>query len=417
MRLWLIEMVESIRIAVEQVRVHKMRSMLTALGVIIGIVAVTLMGTAIKGIDVGFSKSLDMIGTDLFYVEVWPWGDPGENWRRYRNRPMFKASYADRVNELINQTPGSYLSMAVPITNTWRNVHYKEKMIRGVQVFGTNADYALLTTKDLAEGRYFTEVEALGGALLVVLGKDVADALFPEGNAVGREVTISNRRFQVLGVYERQGSFLGLFSVDKQVVMPLATVRKFYRGNWGNSIIIKMAESADKRLAEEEIEGHIRLIRKLMPGDTNNFEINKTESISEQLDPIKQGVAVAGLGITGLALFVGAIGIMNITFVSVRERTKEIGTRRALGARRRAILVQFLVEAISICVLGGLVGLIVTFGLFTAVSQAFPAFPMVFSPDLVLLALGVSVATGIFSGFVPAFMASQLDPAVALRHE
>jgi putative ABC transport system permease protein len=161
----------------------------------------------------------------------------------------------------------------------------------------------------------------------------------------------------------------------------------------------------------------MRRLRRLGPEKKDDFEINSQQIIREQIDPIKQKIALGGLFVTGLALFVGAIGIMNITYVSVKERTKEIGTRKALGARRRTILLQFLIEAVSICVLGGLGGLAAAWGLSAVVGTLMPTFPLVFSAGLVLVGLGMSVATGVFSGFAPAWQASKLDPVVALRYE
>jgi putative ABC transport system permease protein len=169
--------------------------------------------------------------------------------------------------------------------------------------------------------------------------------------------------------------------------------------------------------ARDELRGLMRRIRQLRPEQRDDFEINEQGTIRQQLDPIKNGIALAGLFITGLALFVGAIGIMNITYVSVKERTKEIGTRKALGARRRTILLQFLIEAVAICFVGGVAGLATAALLTQVVAVVAPAFPLVFSLGLVLVGLGISVCTGVFSGFAPAWQASKLDPVVALRYE
>lgn len=417
MRLLWFEFEESVRIAVEQLGLHRTRALLTALGVIIGIVAVTLMGTAIRGIDKGFNDSLAMLGTDILHIQQWPWSNPGENWARFRNRPAFRASQAAEINRIIADTPDSELLVAVPGVERWWPVKHREKAVNGVRVYGTTADFALTTTAEFAEGRLFNTAETLSGANVIVLGYDVADTLFEGRSAIGEIVRLREQPMEVIGVFARQGSFLGLVSFDNQAVVPLGVIRRFDSSDWGTMIQIKVRPGANKWLAEEEARGTVRRVRGLMPGVPDNFEINKTEMLEDDLGPIKSGIALAGIFITGLALFVGAIGIMNITFVSVRERTREIGTRRALGARRRSILMQFLIEAVSICLIGGAVGLSLTFGLQRVVAITFPKFPLVFSPDLLVIALLVSILTGVASGFAPAWTAARLDPAHALRHE
>ena len=216
----------------------------------------------------------------------------------------------------------------------------------------------------------------------------------------------------------RQGSFLGLFSFDNQMVMPLGAYRKYFGIRDDNTEIqVKIRDKTHLDNAREELTGLMRRVRGDIPGQRDSFSINGGAVFKEKLDPIKKGIALAGLFVTGLSLFVGAIGIMNITFVSVKERTKEIGTRKALGARRVTILLQFLIEAVSICVLGGIVGLGLTYLMFAAVRSGMPSFPIEFSPALVVVSMLVSVVTGVLSGVVPAWGASRLDPVVALRYE
>ena len=198
--------------------------------------------------------------------------------------------------------------------------------------------------------------------------------------------------------------------------MPLTTYRRYYRLGDGGEVRVQV-DTTRMNDARDELRGLMRRIRQLSPERRDDFEINEQGTIRARLDPIKNGIALAGLFITGLALFVGAIGIMNITYVSVKERTKEIGTRKALGARRRTILLQFLVEAVSICFVGGLAGLALAGGLTSLVGVIAPSFPLVFSVGLVVVGLTISVLTGIFSGFAPAWQASKLDPVVALRYE
>jgi putative ABC transport system permease protein len=416
---FLTEFEESIRIALEQISAHKMRSLLTALGVIIGTFAITMMGTLMKGVDKGFTDSLNMLGTDTFYVERWPWRNVGDDWPRYRNRPQIRSEHADALNELIADTPNSKLMIAVPCVVSWERIERRDLDVSNIQTIGTTADFPLVTPANIEFGRFFAVHEALVGRNLIILGYDVATALFPEGNetALGEMVRIRGIRFEVIGVLSRQGNFLGMQSFDSQALMSIPALRKFYSGDWRNHIRVLKHPDASLDQAEDEIVGHMRRIRGVMPGRDNDFEVNQSRAIEEQIGPVKRTIALAGFFITGLALFVGAIGIMNITFVSVKERTREIGTRRALGARRRTILLQFLIEAVSICMMGGLVGLVLSYGAKQAMQTALPNFPVVFTFDLVIIAALISVLTGIASGFAPAWQAARMDPAESLRHE
>lgn len=416
MRRLLNELTESFRIAWTQIRANKMRSVLTALGVIIGIVAVTLMGTAIRGIDTGFQNSLAMLGDDVLYVQKWPWG-PVEDWWNYMNRPNVRPQDAEKLNRIIRDTPNSLLEFAIPVVARGSSVKYDDMKVNGVFTIGTEAEYARVTGADYAAGRLFNDAESAAARQVCVLGYDVAEALFAGRSSIDQTVLINGQPFQVVGVFAKQGEFLGLFSFDNQVVVPITAFQKYNTTRRGAELRVKVRDKTRLAEAKDELTGAMRRVRGQLPGERDNFSINEQQAFKAQLDPVKQGIAMAGLFITGLSLFVGAIGIMNITFVSVKERTKEIGTRKALGARRRSILMQFLIEAVSICLIGGAAGMAVSFTLFMFIREAAPSFPVEFSPDLVLVSMLVSVITGIVSGFAPAWGASRLDPVVALRYE
>ena len=412
------ELNESIRIAFEQIRAHKMRSILTALGVIIGIVAVTLMGMAIAGMNSAFENSLAMIGEDILYVQKWKWG-PIEDWWNYANRPPIVPEEARVLNRIIESTPNTELEIAVPVLGRSATVKVGDNSVSGVMFFGTTGDYSRILNADFRDGRFFTEAEADAGRAVCVIGCDVADALFPGRTALEQSVEVRGNRFRVIGVLAKQGSFLGLFSMDSQMSVPLAAYEKFFggRNSDGAELQVKIRDKTRLPQAEEELIGAMRRVRGQMPGERDNFSINEQQAFKAILDPVERGIALGGLFITGLALFVGAIGIMNITFVSVKERTKEIGTRKALGARRRSILLQFLVEAVSVSLIGGLVGITLASALSVAIKLVFPYLPVEISPALLMVGLLVSVGTGVAAGFAPAWGASRLDPVVALRYE
>jgi len=410
------ELTEAFRIAFQVIRAHKMRSLLTALGVIIGIIAVTLMGSAIAGIQIGFERSLAVIGDDLLYVEKWPWHHV-DDWWNYRNRRRMELHYADDLKKIIAGTPNSQLITAVPTLNTVRSIKYGDNQVNQVFTQGTTDEFLMTSTGQFSQGRFFTDTESRGGANVVVLGYDVADALFPNGDGIGKTVMIDGNPFRVIGVWSKMGTFLGLFSFDTYACIPLNAFAKTFSSRLDTSIRVKVKDKNRMEQAKGELTGDMRRVRGLRPEMPNDFELNEQQALRSTLDPIKGGIAIAGLFVTGLALFVGAIGIMNITYVSVKERTREIGTRKAIGAKRRSILLQFLVEAVAICLVGGVCGLLISWVMSAAVAAAFPSFPMQFSVGLVLTGLIVSTLTGIFSGFAPALSASRLDPIEALRYE
>jgi putative ABC transport system permease protein len=402
------ELREGIRIALEAIRANKMRSVLTTIGVVIGIVSVTLMGTALEGMNRAFDESIASIGADVLYVQKFPWFT-GDDWWIYRNRPDIRMEHAAALDRY------STISQAVsPSASAMERMSYRERSVEMVFITGTTHKYTEFSGTDLLLGRFMTQAESESGRPVVVLGSEVAEGLFGLENPLGQLVKIGNHSFRVIGVLEQQGSFLGLVSLDNQAFIPMNRYLRMYGSRRDISIEVKVGSLDMIEEAKEEIRGIMRRERRLEPGEEDNFAINQQEMLTTTFAGISAVIGGVGFFITGLALFVGGIGIMNITYVSVSERTKEIGIRKSLGAPKRSILMQFLMESAFICLIGGIIGIALAFPLSLIINQVIPtAMPV----SIVIIALIISFVVGIVSGFLPAFRASRMDPVEAIRHE
>jgi len=404
----LTEFKEGLGISWNAIRANKLRSILTTLGIVIGVVTVTLMGTAITGLDRAFLRNISSIGADVFYVERFDWfAGSREAWMKMQKRRRITLA---NVNALRGQLT---LAKAVaPVTDDEATVRYKKRSSSSVHIIGTTDEYLATSSVGLSQGRFMSAGEAAGGRPVCVLGSEVAANLFQRGSPLAKRVRIGEQPFEVIGVLEKQGTFLGMFSLDNQAVIPLP---QFTSGFWSNpdyQIQVKVKELEQLDEAKEELRAAMRRVRRLAPNEPDDFGINQQDQFVKMFHRLGGTIAAVGVFITGLSLFVGGIGIMNIMFVSVAERTREIGIRKAIGAKRRTILVQFLIEAAAICLIGGLIGLSIAWPATFAVQRFFPA---TMSLMIVSIALSVSLLTGILSGFFPAWRAARMNPVEALR--
>ncbi|MDB6020856.1 MAG: hypothetical protein JWQ04_713 [Pedosphaera sp.] len=406
-----IELKEGLSIAWDAIRANKLRSVLTTLGIVIGVVTVTLMGTAIDSMNRAFHKSISVIGADTLYVNRIGWiMNSDVDWEKMWRRRAITLEQFKAVEQLMTGVKG-----IAPRVDMNQTVRYQDKTASGVHIVGTSDQFLTTSSFSLAEGHFITQAEALGGRPVCVIGLDVATNFFPRETPLGKQISVGQRKLEIIGVLEKQGSFLGLQSLDNQVIIPVQQLLIGYTRNPDFTIQLKVSSVASIDDAQEELRGIVRRVRHVAPGDPDDFTINRQEQFVSMFNKVAGTIATVGLVITGLSLFVGGIGIMNIMFVSVAERTREIGVRKAIGAKRRTIMMQFLIEAATICLLGGLMALALTYGVTLIISQLM--FPMNMSLPVMALAVLVSLLTGLASGFFPAWRAARMDPVDALRNE
>lgn len=411
MKNFLFELKEGLLISLRAIRTNKIRSVLTTLGIIIGVWSVVLMSTAIKGIDAAFEQGISSFGSDNLYIDKWAWFTDDE-WWKMRNRKNIELPEIEKFRSMVK------LPLAVaPSVWSRQRVKKDDKIIESVMLTGSDANYLATTNFSFEEGRFYSETESNSSRNVAVLGFDVAEHLFPTASGIDQDIKIGAVKYKVVGVLTKQGStMMGDMNPDKQIYLPLGTIFKNFQGQRRRSITIVIRAQSTAMIEETkaEAEGIMRKVRGLKYNEPNDFSVNQQEGLTDQYNQTVGVIQIAGLFITGLSLFVGAIGIMNIMFVSVRERTKEIGIRKAIGAKKRTILGQFISEAAVICLLGGIIGLILAIISSMVLNQFLPTKVQF---DAVVLAIGISLITGVLSGFAPAFAAAKMDPVEALRYE
>lgn len=404
---------EGLLISFQAIAASPIRSVLTTLGIVIGVASVVLMSTAVKGIDQSFQKGVSSLGSDNLYIDKWEWFNQDKPWWELRNRKNLDIDDFKEFERLAK------LPLAVA-PSVWANltIKFKDLTAEAITVTGTNHNYINTTNLDFLEGRFFTELESNSGRGVAILGSSIAETLFPDGGALGNFVTVKGRKLKIIGVLTEQGSYvMGSFNPDNQVYIPIEFMYKYFSNKTSSSLTINVRarNTSMVNATKEEAIDIMRRIRGLKYNEENDFSINQQEGLLGEINKTVGVIQIGGYLITALALVVGAIGIMNIMFVSVKERTREIGIRKAIGAKRRNILSQFLIEASVICLIGGAIGFLVAV-IGVRIIETYD-FPVSLQYDAVILAIIISLLTGLVSGYAPAHSASKLDPVDALRYE
>ena len=403
---------EAIPIAVGALRANKARGALTTLGIIIGIVAVVLTMTAANGLQNKFRESFASVGTDVLYVSRMPWVVMNDFFR-YRNRPRIAMREARALESRFRGR-----AIVNPTLNGQRDVKFRDETMDAVLVIGTTEKQAVFSSVLPATGRFLLPFDVAGKLDVCVIGDDVRKGLFGSVDPLGKTMKIGRTNFRVIGVMENQGgSFLGGPNLDRQVFVPITTFLREFGGSGHEDVNIAVKAPRQEALADLEyaVIGEMRTIRRLRPVAGDDFSINKLDTLVGTFNNVMGVLLLVGLIVTSISLFVGAIGVMNIMFVTVTERTREIGIRKAIGATRRSILFQFLCESSVIGLLGGGIGILLAV-ILTAVVNAV-LMPAAVSWPIVAVAVIVSGGVGVIAGLAPAFRASKLDPIEALRYE
>ena len=405
-----ISLTEGSKIALSALWANKVRALLTTTCIVIGIVSVTAMNTITDGVDRSFEDSMDMLGRNVVFVEKWPWGFGGEyKWWEYRNRREMRLEYVDRLRELV---PSASAVAASASRST--GIRFQDRSADNAQLEGVTTTYFETAGLNIAEGRAFTREEEQRAAKVVILGNSVADVLFPNSDPLNKQVRIRGQRFNVIGLLEQQGNFLGMDDGDNRMIIPISAYGTIYDLRWGIQLSVQFPDEPTLEEGEYEVIGAMRLIRSLDPMEEDDFAINQAALFEQEFQSMKVAIYGIGIFLTGLALFVGGIGVMNIMFVSVKERTKEIGIRKAVGAKSWEIQLQFLMESIVICMFGGIIGVILSLGITELINQIFVAY---MDWTTVLNAILLCTFIGLLFGYLPSSRAAKADPIESLRYD
>ena len=405
---------ESFNFAAISLWANKLRTFLSLLGITIGIFAIISVFSVIDSLRNSISDSIQSLGDDVVYVHKWPWemGNRNFPWWKYINRPQPAVKEFEKLSKNLIKAEAVAFSASAQKT-----VYYQSNNIEGTSIIGASYDFDKVRLFAIEEGRYFSFKESKNGYRFAIIGQTVADALFEGKSPINKEIKIGNQKVNVIGVFEKEGTDMFNKSMDNAVLIPINFMKTWLdvkKSNMQPQILVKAKPNIEIESLKDEIRRNMRAIRAIKPKDDDSFALNQTSMITKGFESIFSIIDWAGIVIGGFSILVGAFGIANIMFVSVKERTKLIGIQKSLGAKNYFILFQFIFESVFLSILGGILGLLLVFVLMYFANKMVD---MEFALTYTNIVRGVMISfiVGLLAGFIPARSASRLDPVTAMN--
>lgn len=401
--------------AMQELWKNKLRTFLSLFGITIGIFCIIGVLATVNSLEHNIQTEIKSLGTNTIYIDKWDYsagGGPDYPWWRYVKRPEPK--YAD-IKQIKERTPSAkYVAFNI---NANDNVEYRDNSLSGVNLYGNSEEFQSIQPVDIAYGRYITESEFDHGSAVMLIGNEVAEKLFVSPEiALGKMLQVRGKKVQVIGTIKKQGkSMIGGWQFDQSVIMPYKFARNIlFAKNSSPLILVQGQDNLSTIALKDDLTGSMRAIHKLSPTEDDDFSLNDINEFSEAVSNLFGPLNTGGWVIAGISLLVGMFGVANIMFVTVRERTAQIGLKKAVGAKNRVILAEFLLESAFLCIIGGLMGLLLVFVLTEILTKALN-FPVYISTSNLVTAITICIIVGVLAGIIPALQAARMDPVAAIR--
>lgn len=402
--------------AFQELKANKLRSTLSLTGITIGIFCIIAVFTVLDSLKKNIREQVSTLGSDVIYINRWPWMDEGGEykWWEYWRRPSMSVNELRAVQNNVQEVGTSTLLL----TLNSRSVRYNDNDVSGFTAFAVTRDFEKLQNIEVEDGRYLNTAEVDGGVPSAVIGNELYESLFGGSiNPVGKSVSFLGKNYLIIGRLKKVGQNAAGFNFDNGLIVSFHSIGSAIDVkslNYDPVLMVKAKPGAVVSEMQFEVEGALRAVRKLRPGQANDFAVNKLSQITQRMDIMFGMINAIGAVIGGISLIVGAFGIANIMFVTVKERTRYIGLKKAIGARSSYILIEFLIEAVSLCIIGGLIGILMVWIIALIVSSG-GDMKLSLSLQNILIGIFTSAFVGVIAGFIPAYKASKLDPVVAIR--